>query len=91
MNYEDGNNERGWRIHHWLLVVQYLPTLISPNSWPGGDGWGRKALTVGDSCLLELETYDYVRMTMTSVVMLPLWDCRGVEIIPKRYQDTGFG
>ena len=38
INYEDGNNERGWNSP-FAIGGTVLPTLISPNSWPGGDGW----------------------------------------------------
>ena len=40
INYEDGNNERGWSSP---LAVggTVLPTLIAPNTWPGGDGWDK--------------------------------------------------
>lgn len=40
VNYEDGNNERGWNSP-LAIGGTVLPTLISPNSWPGGDGWDK--------------------------------------------------
>ena len=40
VNYEDGNNERGWDSP-LAIGGTILPTLISPNSWPGGDGWNQ--------------------------------------------------
>ena len=36
VNYEDGNNERGWNSP-LAIGGTVLPTLISPNSWPGGE------------------------------------------------------
>ncbi len=42
INYEDGNNERGWSSP-LAIGGTILPTLISPNAWPGGDGWVKQA------------------------------------------------
>lgn len=42
INYEDGNNERGWNSP-LAIGGTILPTLISPNAWPGGDGWVKQA------------------------------------------------
>ncbi len=58
MNYEDGNNERGWNSP-LAIGGTILPTLISPNSMAWWRWLGRKAVTVGDSCLLVHETYNY--------------------------------
>ena len=84
INYEDNNNERGWSSP---LAVggTVLPTLISPNSWPGGDGWNKGADGWG-FLPVRLETYDMyaggdVRRDATC------WDVRGVEYT-ERYQDT---
>ena len=84
INYEDGNNERGWSSP---LAVggTVLPTLIAPNSWPGGDGWNSGSDGWG-FMPVRLETYDMytegdVRRDATC------WDVRGVEYT-ERYQDT---
>ena len=83
INYEDANNERGWSSP-LAIGGTVLPTLIAPNSWPGGDGcdggdgWGFLPVRV--------ETYDMyaegdVRRDATC------WDVRGVTYT-ERYQDT---
>lgn len=83
INYDDNNNDRGWS---WALGTggTVLPTLISPNSWPGGDGWnggdGWGFLPVRVSTYNMFEEGD-VRRDATC------WDVRGVEYT-KRYQDT---
>jgi hypothetical protein len=84
INYNDDNNERGWGSP---LAVggTVLPTLISPNSWPGGDGWDQG----GDGwgfLPVKLETYNMfsekdARRAGTC------WDTRGVSYT-ERYQDT---
>ena len=83
INYEDANNERGWSSP-LAIGGTVLPTLIAPNSWPGGDGWDG-----GDGwgfLPVRVETYDMydegdVRRVATC------WDVRGVEYT-ERYQDT---
>ena len=83
INYEDANNERGWSSP-LAIGGTVLPTLIAPNSWPGGDGWDG-----GDGwgfLPVRVETYDMydegdVRRDATC------WDVRGVEST-ERYQDT---
>ena len=83
INYEDANNERGWSSP-LAIGGTVLPTLIAPNSWPGGDGWDG-----GDGwgfLPVRVETYDMydegdVRRDATC------WDVRGVEYT-ERYQDT---
>ena len=84
INYEDANNERGWGSP---LAVggTVLPTLIAPNSWPGGDGWDKG----GDGwgfLPVRLETYNMysdkdARRAGTC------WDVRGTSYT-ERYQDT---
>lgn len=83
INYEDANNERGWSSP-LAIGGTVLPTLIAPNSWPGGDGWDG-----GDGwgfLPVRVETYDMyaegdVRRNATC------WDVRGVTYT-ERYQDT---
>ena len=83
INYEDANNERGWSSP-LAIGGTVLPTLIAPNSWPGGDGWDG-----GDGwgfLPVRVETYDMyaegdVRRDATC------WDVRGVTYT-ERYQDT---
>ena len=83
INYEDANNERGWSSP-LAIGGTVLPTLIAPNSWPGGDGWDG-----GDGwgfLPVRVETYDMydegdVRRDATC------WVVRGVEYT-ERYQDT---
>ena len=83
INYEDANNERGWSSP-LAIGGTVLPTLIAPNSWPGGDGWDG-----GDGwgfLPVRVETYDMydegdVRRDATC------WDVLGVEYT-ERYQDT---
>ena len=85
INYNDDNNLRGWSSP-LATGGTVLPTLISPNSWPGGkgidagtDGWGFMPV--------RLETYAIFdeadqRRDVTC------WDGSGVEYT-KRYEDTG--
>ena len=84
VNYEDGNNERGWDSP-LAIGGTVLPTLISPNSWPGGDGWNQGGDGWGFLPVRQ-ETYDMYgngdkRRDDT------IWDVRGVEYT-ERYQDT---
>ncbi len=83
INYEDGNNDRGWS---WALGTggTVLPTLISPNSWPGGDGWDG-----GDGwgfLPVRVSTYNMYDENDTRRAAT-CWDTRGVEYT-NRYQDT---
>lgn len=83
INYNDNNNDRGWS---WDLGTggTVLPTLIAPNSWPGGDGWkggdGWGFLPVRMSTYNMFDEND-VRRAATC------WDTRGVTYA-NRYQDT---
>lgn len=86
VNYEIGFSERSWSNPQGIGGT-VLPTLISPNSWPGGDGWDAGANGWG-FMPVRTETYNMFasndkRRDAT------VWDCRGVEYT-KRYQDTGF-
>ena len=86
VNYEIGFSERSWSNPQGIGGT-VLPTLISPNSWPGGEGWDAGANGWG-FMPVRTETYNMFasndkRRDAT------IWDCRGVEYT-KRYQDTGF-
>ena len=86
VNYEIGFSERSWD-NPLGIGGTVLPTLISPNSWPGGEGWDAGANGWG-FMPVRTETYNMFasndkRRDAT------VWDCRGVEYT-KRYEDTGF-
>lgn len=84
VNYEDGNNERGWNSP-LAIGGTVLPTLISPNSWPGGDGWNQGGDGWGFLPVRQ-ETYD-MYSTGDKRRDATIWDVRGVEYT-ERYQDT---
>ena len=84
VNYEDGNNERGWNSP-LAIGGTVLPTLISPNSWPGGDGWNQGGDGWGFLPVRQ-ETYDMYG-TGDKRRDATIWDVRGVEYT-ERYQDT---
>ncbi len=84
INYDQANSERGWGSP---LAVggTVLPTLISPNSWPGDAGWSKG----GDGwgfLPVRLETYEMFASTDKRRVAT-CWDVRGIEYT-NRYQDT---
>jgi len=85
INYNDDQAQRDWGTAALNAGGSVLPTLISPNGWPGGDGWD--AGSDGWGFLpMRLETYNMydendVRRDATC------WDVRGVEYT-ERYQDT---
>lgn len=86
INYNDDNNLRGWNSP-LATGGTVLPTLISPNSWPGGkglnagqDGWGFMPIRTE---LYEAFDAADARRDVTC------WDARDVAY-NKRYQDTGF-
>ena len=84
INYEDGNNERGWSSP-LAIGGTVLPTLISPNSWPGGDGWNSGADGWG---FLPVKLETYARYAEGDVRRdATIWDVRGVSYT-ERYQDT---
>ena len=85
VNYEDGNNERGWDSP-LAIGGTILPTLISPNSWPGGDGWNQGGDGWG---FLPVRTETYALFADNDKRRdATVWDCRGVKYT-KRYEDTG--
>ena len=84
INYEDGNNNRGWSSP-LATGGTVLPTLISPNSWPGGDGWDKGADGWG---FLPVRTATYNMFADGDVRRdATCWDVRGIEYT-QRYQDT---
>ncbi len=84
INYNDDQAQRDWGTAMYA-GGSVLPTLISPNNWPGGDGWN--AGEDGWGFLpVRLETYEMyedgdVRRDAT------VWDVRDVSY-KDRYQDT---
>lgn len=86
VNYEDNNAQRDWGSA-MAAGGSVLPTLISPNGWPGSDDWA--AGQDGWGFLpMRKETYEMfaendVRRDATC------WDVRGVTYT-ERYQDTHF-
>lgn len=84
INYEQTNSERGWGSP---LAVggTVLPTLISPNSFPGDEGWSQGADGWG-FLPMRLETYEMFNAT-DKRREATCWDIRGVEYT-NRYQDT---
>ena len=85
INYNDDMAQRDWGGAAINAGGSVLPTLISPNTWPGGDGWD--AGNDGWGFLpVRLETYNMyqagdVRRDVT------IWDVRGTSYT-ERYQDT---
>jgi len=85
INYNDDQAQRDWGEAALNAGGSVLPTLISPNQWPGGDGWD--AGQDGWGFLpMRLETYNMfdendLRRDATC------WDVRGVSY-NERYQDT---
>lgn len=57
INYESRISERDWGGAALNIGGTVLPTLISPNSWPGGDGWSQGKDGWG-FLPVRLETYD---------------------------------
>lgn len=85
INYNDDNAQRDWGDAAKNAGGTVLPTLISPNAWPGGDGWSSGQDGWG-FLPVKVETYDMyaagdVRRDATC------WDVRGVSYT-ERYQDT---
>ena len=85
INYNDDMAQRDWGVAALNAGGSVLPTLISPNQWPGGDGWN--AGEDGWGFLpVRVETYNMfaegdVRRDAT------IWDVRGSSYT-ERYQDT---
>lgn len=84
INYEESISERDWGSP-LAIGGTVLPTLISPNSWSGGDGWSKGQDGWG-FLPVRLETYaqyndNDARRSAT------VWDLRGKDYTA-RYQDT---
>ena len=85
INYNDDQAQRDWGAAALNAGGSVLPTLISPNTWPGGDGWN--AGEDGWGFLpMRVETYNMFaegdqRRDATC------WDVRGISYT-ERYQDT---
>ncbi len=85
INYNDDQAQRDWGDAALNAGGSILPTLISPNTWPGGDGWNPGEDGWG-FLPMRVETYNMfaendLRRDATC------WDVRGVEYT-MRYQDT---
>ena len=87
INYNDSQAQRDWGSAATNAGGSVLPTLISPEKWPGGDGWATGSDGWG-FLPVRVESYDaftergdIVRRDAT------IWDVRGVEY-KLRYQDT---
>ena len=85
INYNDDQAQRDWGAAALNAGGSVLPTLISPNQWPGGDGWNTGEDGWG-FLPVRLETYNMyeegdVRRDAT------IWDVRGYTYT-ERYQDT---
>ena len=86
INYEDANNERGWGSP-LAIGGTVLPTLIAPNTWPGGDGWNAGQDGWG---FLPVKTETYEMFSSNDKRRdATVWDARGVDYT-KRLKDTGF-
>ncbi len=86
INYEASISERGWSSP-LAIGGTVLPTLISPNSWTGGDGWSAGSDGWGFLPMRE-ETYNMFDEADTRRAAT-CWDVRDLGIeYTARYQDT---
>jgi hypothetical protein len=85
INYNDDQAQRDWGDAALNAGGSVLPTLISPNKWPGGDGWntGEDGWGFLPMRLQTLEMFAENDLRRDATV----WDTRGVEY-NNRYQDT---
>ena len=89
INYNDAQAQRDWGAAATNAGGSVLPTLISPEGWPGGDGWS--AGNDGWGFLpVRVETYDLFTKAGDKIRRdATIWDVRGVTYAkPARYQDT---
>ena len=84
VNYDDNAAQRDWGTS-MFAGGSVLPTLISPNTWPGGDGWN-----AGE------DGWGFLPMRVETMEMFPegdvrrdatVWDVREFSYT-ERYQDT---
>ena len=84
VNYDDNAAQRDWGTS-MFAGGSVLPTLISPNTWPGGDGWN-----AGE------DGWGFLPMRVETMEMFPegdvrrdatVWDVRDYSYT-ERYQDT---
>ena len=84
VNYDDNAAQRDWGTA-MFAGGSVLPTLISPNTWPGGDGWN-----AGE------DGWGFLPMRVETMEMFPegdvrrdatVWDVREYSYT-ERYQDT---
>lgn len=85
INYDDDGSQRDWGWAALNAGGSVLPTLISPNTWPGGDGWN-----AGE------DGWGFLPMRVETANMFPagdvrrdatVWDVTGYTYT-ERYQDT---
>ncbi len=85
INYNDDQAQRDWGAAALNAGGSVLPTLISPNQWPGGDGWNGGEDGWG-FLPVRLETYNmYAEGDLRRDATI--WDVRGISY-NERYQDT---
>ncbi len=85
INYNDDQAQRDWGKAALNAGGSILPTLISPNSWPGGDGWNKGEDGWG-FLPMRVETYNmYAEGDLRRDATC--WDVRGTSYT-ERYQDT---
>ena len=85
INYNDDQAQRDWGWAALNAGGSVFPTLCSPNSWPGGDGWD----TGNDGwgfLPVKVETYNMYAEGDTRRDAT-IWDVRGYSYT-ERYQDT---
>ena len=85
ITYNDDMAQRDWGAAAINAGGSVLPTLISPNTWPGGDGWDA-GLDGWGFLPVRLETYNMYAAGDTRRDAT-IWDVRGVSYT-ERYQDT---
>ncbi len=87
INYNDDNAQRDWGTAMYAGGT-VVPTLISPNSWPGGDGWSAGQDGWG---FLPMRTYTAESLFEDGDLRrdATVWDVHGYEY-QERYQDTHY-
>ncbi len=87
INYDDNGAQRDWGTPLYA-GGSVLPTLISPNSWPGGDGWNSGEDGWG---FLPMRRYTAEQLFEDGDLRrdATVWDVHGYEY-NERYQDTHY-